>query len=161
MTCGSRWTRLALAAALSAGAAGCQTSLMPTPNIYADGKYQLFDPAIRPELCTTTADILYITDRAPEPKKDGTMRYGYHRSPSLAFGSCVVEIDGGTGWQELASWDSSVPNLPDWTHEMFDLGPWAGKTVRIRFRFDSVDDLFNAYAGWSVDDVTVTDVLAP
>ncbi|MDJ0521337.1 MAG: PKD domain-containing protein [Planctomycetota bacterium] len=77
------------------------------------------------------------------------------------FDQCFVEIDDGSGWTELRSWDSSSPNVAAWTEELIDLAPYAGKTVRIRFRFDSVDDLFNAFRGWNIDDVTVTNVLAP
>jgi esterase/lipase superfamily enzyme len=103
MTFGSRLWRLIPAVALSAGLAGCTTSLMPTPNIYADGHCQLFDADLAPELRSSKADILYVTDRAPEPKKDGTMRYGYRRSASLAFGSVVVEIGRDLSWEQVVA----------------------------------------------------------
>lgn len=37
----------------------------------------------------------------------------------------------------------------------YDLSTWAGQTVHIEFRFDSLDNIDNAYRGWYVDDVTV------
>jgi esterase/lipase superfamily enzyme len=84
---------------------------MPTPNIYVDGKYQLFDANLAPELRSSKVDLLYVTDRAPDPKKDGTMRYGYERSPALAFGSCVVEIGRNLTWEELVA-QSTVRRRP-------------------------------------------------
>jgi hypothetical protein len=33
---------------------------------------------------------------------------------------------------------------------------FAGQTIRVRFRFDSVDEEFNDPTGWLVDDVSVT-----
>lgn len=77
------------------------------------------------------------------------------------FDRCIVEIDDGSGWTELEAWDSSEPNIVTWEEALIDLAAYAGKTVRIRFRFDSVDGLFNAHRGWNIDDVTVTNVLAP
>ena len=77
------------------------------------------------------------------------------------FDRCIVEIDDGSGWTELEAWDSSEPNIVTWEEALIDLAAYTGKTVRIRFRFDSVDGLFNAHRGWNIDDVTVTNVLAP
>ncbi len=42
-----------------------------------------------------------------------------------------------------------------WSTELLDLGPLAGKTVALRFRFDSVDSYANDHLGWFVDDVVV------
>jgi esterase/lipase superfamily enzyme len=80
--------------------AGCQTHLMPTPNIYASGKYQLYGE-LDPSLRTNQVDLLYVTDRAPIEKKDRVTGYGYRRSRSLAFGSAVVEIGHGVSWDAL------------------------------------------------------------
>ena len=77
------------------------------------------------------------------------------------FDRCLVEIDSGTGWQLLREWNSADDNVEAWTPVLIDIAAHAGKTVRIRFRFDSVDELFNAFEGWSIDDVMVTNVLAP
>lgn len=78
-----------------------------------------------------------------------------------AFDRRIVEIDAGEGWVELISWDSADPNPTAWTGVQVDLGAYAGKSVRIRFRFDSVDNLYNDYRGWNIDDVTVYDVTSP
>ncbi len=42
-----------------------------------------------------------------------------------------------------------------WTKFYLDLSSLKGKTVKVRFRFDSVDSVSNGTAGWFIDDVTV------
>jgi esterase/lipase superfamily enzyme len=88
-------------ALLTARLAKRPTQLMPTPNIYASGKYSLFAD-LAPELQTSTVDLLYVTDRAPR-LENGSLRYGYERSRSLAFGSCFVEIGQQMDWATLVS----------------------------------------------------------
>lgn len=81
--------------------AGCQgLHLMPTPNVYVQAQSHPFAD-VAPPLRTNTVDVLYATDRRPIPRDDGTLVYGYGRSPSLAFGSCVVEIGQNVAWDTL------------------------------------------------------------
>jgi esterase/lipase superfamily enzyme len=87
---------------------GCQgPHLMPTPNIYAQASPASFDD-VAPPLRTNTVDILYATDRRPQPQDDGTLAYGYDRSPSLAVGSCVVEIGENISWDTLVEQSQEV-----------------------------------------------------
>ena len=90
-----------------AGLSGCQTKLMPTPNIYLNGRYTLFDDDLPQELRTNIVDLLYVTDRSPEPRRDGSMKYGWGRSASLAFGSCEVEIGRDVDWETLVTASTS------------------------------------------------------
>jgi esterase/lipase superfamily enzyme len=81
--------------------AGCQgPHLMPTPNVYVQAQSNPFAD-VAPSLRTNTVDVLYATDRQPIPRDDGTLDYGYGRSPSLAFGSCVVEMGQNVAWDTL------------------------------------------------------------
>jgi esterase/lipase superfamily enzyme len=84
---------------LVAGCAG--RPLMPTPDLYAEGIREPF-AALDPELRTSQVDLLYATDRLPEPAGDGELSYGYERSLSLAFGSALVEIGTDLSWDQLA-----------------------------------------------------------
>ncbi len=79
---------------------GCQRQLIPTPNLYLDRELDPFAD-VPPPLRTNTADLLYATDRLPEGGEDGHTEYGYKRSRSLAFGSCVVEIGNKVTWDVL------------------------------------------------------------
>ena len=80
---------LLLVALLLAGCAG--RPLMPTPNLYAAGAREPF-ARTPPELRSTRVDLLYVTDRVPQPDESGNLAYGYQRSLSMAFGSAIVEI---------------------------------------------------------------------
>ncbi len=47
-------------------------------------------------------------------------------------------------------------NLPgQWVQQVFDLSPWAGHVVRLRFRFQTMDNMYNGFRGWFLDDLRV------
>lgn len=46
---------------------------------------------------------------------------------------------------------------PVWKSAQFDLTPFVGKNIYIRFEFTTVDGLYNGFRGWFIDDVTVRD----
>jgi esterase/lipase superfamily enzyme len=81
--------------------AGCQGArLMPTPNMYVQSPSDPFAEVPAP-LRTNTVDVLYATDRQPLPQAEDALAYGHDRSPSLAFGSCVVGIGQDVSWDTL------------------------------------------------------------
>ncbi len=49
-----------------------------------------------------------------------------------------------------------IDRAPIWKSYTFDLTPFTGDMIRIRFRFDSIDGERNAFRGWLIDDVAVT-----
>jgi esterase/lipase superfamily enzyme len=74
---------------------------MPTPNVYASGRREPF-PDVPPELRNNHAEVLYITDRAPEPgSTPGNPKYGYKRSRSVAFGVADVQFGKEVSWEQL------------------------------------------------------------
>jgi hypothetical protein len=50
----------------------------------------------------------------------------------------------------------TVPDSPDWETRTVDLTPYAGQTVTLRWRFDSVDATLNDFRGWHVDGIRIT-----
>lgn len=44
-----------------------------------------------------------------------------------------------------------------WYKAAFSLNDYVGHTVKIRFKFDTVDTMYNGFRGWLIDDVRVTD----
>ena len=62
----------------------------------------------------------------------------------------------GDRWQELYQ---STDNSAAW-HPVgpIDLSAYAGRTVQLKFVFDTVDHADNAYGGWCVDDIAVSSV---
>ncbi len=50
-----------------------------------------------------------------------------------------------------------TPPGPDgWYQAQIDLSAYEGQTIRIQFRFDTVDALNNAYEGWYIDDIRLS-----
>lgn len=86
-----------LAVALTAG---CQRQLMPTPNVCAASPEDPFGD-VPPALRNNRVEVLYATDRDPILDKAGSLRYGFQRSKSLAFGTCTIEIGRDLPWEEL------------------------------------------------------------
>ena len=74
--------------------------LMPTPNLYVNAPVDPFADVV-PSYQSNKVDVLYATDRLPVHTNGNDLEYGYGRSASLAFGSCVVEIGHDVTWEEL------------------------------------------------------------
>ena len=45
-----------------------------------------------------------------------------------------------------------------WRFEEFDLSPFAGQQIRLRFKFETRDNLYNGFRGWFIDNIRVTNV---
>jgi esterase/lipase superfamily enzyme len=84
---------------LLAGCAGPRL-MMPTPNLYLDEGHDRYKD-LPPSLKSTEVRLFYITDREAENDEEGNLHYGYDRSPSLAFGTVVVDLGVGITWEEL------------------------------------------------------------
>ncbi|HEY5516346.1 MAG TPA: IPT/TIG domain-containing protein, partial [Pengzhenrongella sp.] len=86
--------------------------------------------------------------------------------------SMQVSEDDGATWNALGrenlnpvrdvtqppevAFTNNGPSTPaSWQHYLYNLSAYAGKTVRIRFRFDTVDEAYNAFRGWLVDDIRI------
>jgi len=85
--------------------------------------------------------------------------FGSYEETECSGGNCgfdnryvEVSTDGGVTWNTV--WGSSGPR-GSWYQAWVNLSPYAGQTLLLRFRFDSVDQAFNNYFGWMVDDITV------
>ncbi|MBE0410772.1 MAG: carboxypeptidase regulatory-like domain-containing protein, partial [Anaerolineales bacterium] len=62
-----------------------------------------------------------------------------------------VSIDGGTSWITIGEGDTEGV----WHQRIFDLTPFAGEDLHLRFRFDSIDSIANNFFGWMVDDIAI------
>ncbi len=65
-----------------------------------------------------------------------------------------VSTDGGTTFATLASYNA-VAESSVWKAASASLAAYAGRSVVLRWSFDTVDATANAYEGWYVDDVSV------
>ncbi len=116
---------------MMAVAAGCASRhhLMPTPTIYTHAGWDPFAD-VPAELRIDEARLLYVTDRAPEDRSDGSTAYGQERSRSMAFGEAVVRIGDDLSWPELVelSRDRSRDRNPALTLESVSETARFGKT---------------------------------
>ena len=80
---------------------------MPTPRIYTG---TLAPPLFTvPAPSATSVNLLYVTDRTPVTRADGSLSYGSDRSRSMAFGSVIVEIGERVPWPTLAEQSKEDP----------------------------------------------------
>jgi len=79
---------------------------------------------------------------------------------SSSFDTTFVDIstDGGATWNPTPAVNKAgLINDNQWHNKAADISALVGAatTVRLRFRFDSVDNLVNSSTGWHVDDIVV------
>jgi len=85
--------------AILVGFVGCGAPLMPTPNlIIGEGRAAWADVPL--ERQTTTADVLYATDRQPENDDDEPLEYGSGRFNRLAYGVATFRFSEKS-WDDL------------------------------------------------------------
>jgi RHS repeat-associated protein len=79
-----------------------------------------------------------------------------------AYDKTVVQIstDGGVTWSDVWYRDARNPSEAAWVNSGdISLAAYDGATnALLRFYFDSVDGLYNNYAGWFIDDVQVSNL---
>ena len=87
---------------------------------------------------------------------------------TLTFKSWYETEDTGTAWDKKLVYISSTDNTnwvqvlqvsgpnKQWTSQACDLGAYAGRTVRLKFFFDTMDAIANTFRGWYLDDVKVS-----
>ncbi len=62
----------------------------------------------------------------------------------------LISANGGASWTQIGQvWNS------DWASHGFDLTPWAGQSVKLKFRFQGWDVALNDYMGWYLDQIVV------
>ena len=81
-------------------ACSSQRVLMPTPNVQVNSGTDVYAD-LHPNLKSTQVRLFYVTDRVPGKDENGNLEYGYERSPSLAFGSTVVDLGKNISWEQL------------------------------------------------------------
>ncbi len=119
--------RMIVVVIFTLGLGGCQAQLMPTPNLYVKSGPASFAKVV-PEFQSNTVDILYVTDRKPEKPRKGQPRYGFGRSDSAAYGSCIVEIGNEVSWTTLVENSHRhrrSPSLPMSIQKITEFGRFA------------------------------------
>lgn len=63
-----------------------------------------------------------------------------------------VSLDNGDSWQQL---NTSNENRGQFHQVVLNLSQFEGLVIRLKFEFDTVDERFNSFTGWFVDNVRV------
>jgi hypothetical protein len=74
---------------------------------------------------------------------------------SSSYDKAQLQINSGAGWITLASYNAVAESTTWKAATPVSLTAYAGKSVQLRFYFDTVDSGSNSYEGWYVDDVVV------
>jgi agmatine/peptidylarginine deiminase len=73
--------------------------------------------------------------------------------------TCQTENEPGydiAGLHVNGQWLDTPAESPAWGTRLVDLTAFAGQSVVLEWRFDSIDDYYNDFPGWQVDAVTIT-----
>lgn len=63
-----------------------------------------------------------------------------------------ISLDNGEIWRQFFA---SNDNKMEYHKVVLDLSNYHGMMVGLRFEFDTVDDQFNEFRGWFVDDIKI------
>jgi len=85
-----------------------------------------------------------------------TLQFYESYNTESGYDYCMVEVstDNGSTWNQVRTPVSGSSG--GWIFSSYDLTPYVGTTIRLRFHFDTGDQYVNSYPGWFFDDVTVT-----
>jgi subtilisin family serine protease len=74
--------------------------------------------------------------------------------------SVEISVNGGAFTEYLSNTAGTLQDPSGaWVSKTLDLSSMGGSNIQIRFRFRTVDSMYNAYPGFYVDDVNVTGIV--
>lgn len=74
------------------------------------------------------------------------------QTPVFDKASVEISLDGGLTWATVLVKGTTNDS---WVQESIGLSGFGGTLLKIRFRFDTVDSLYNDFEGWFIDDVQI------
>jgi hypothetical protein len=67
-----------------------------------------------------------------------------------------LQISDGGLFKDVYQFSDDKQSVQEWLNSgPIDLSAYAGKTIRLRFHFDTIDEDYNLGAGWAIDDINV------
>ncbi len=91
----------------------------------------------------------------PEDAESIFLTFWESYDTEAGYDRCYVDIssDDGTSWTQLRT--PPTGSSGGWVYREYSISSYQGETIRIRFYFDTQDNIANNYPGWFVDDVAV------
>jgi len=117
------------------------------------------DPGFSYDLGVTISESLISPLMLIVNAEHPTLSYWYWLDTETRpdFDICIVEAQraGTVDWEPL---EQRTTSGEGWRQRKFvNLGPYNNEMIRIRWRFDTVDNQHNNYEGWYIDDVSLYD----
>lgn len=131
----------------------------PSPGAVRAGREEYCDFETFGYIGETTVTTLTMVDRLELPSGASDLRLAFWSYDDVECGSCQYDKREVYIEDEAGDWIflGESTRLLGWYQVSFDVTPWAGQSVRIRFRFDTGDGIGNQGLGWIVGDVRVTE----
>jgi hypothetical protein len=80
-----------------------------------------------------------------------------HTESSSTYDKTYVSIIEGNKTSVVLQKISLFDALQKWKHVKYDMKAFKGKTIKIQFKFDTIDTLYNSTEGVYVDNLQITD----
>jgi len=78
----------------------------------------------------------------------------YNNWTSLGFLNPTSDPVITSSGEAYTSGGSHQPGI--WVNHSFDLSPYIGGKIKIKFSFNTIDQFYNGFRGWFIDDIVVT-----
>jgi hypothetical protein len=95
--------------------------------------------------------ILEYVDRS------ATEYSGFTTSPYYDKEIIYISTDGGSTWTQISIYSGTW----SWTTRSISISSYSSTNAKIRFRFDTVDGLYNNYYGWAIDNIRIRKYTSP
>ncbi|MDB5357482.1 MAG: hypothetical protein JWN24_3935, partial [Phycisphaerales bacterium] len=90
-----------------------------------------------------------------DPKVDFNYVLQTENTAGYDLANLQISTDGGTTFTALAPYNVVAESAVWKDSAPVDLGAYAGKSIKLRWLFDTIDNFNNTYEGWYVDDVRI------
>jgi len=87
---------------------------------------------------------VFVVDAADSTSQTSLGRLNPYSDPILENRDAIPYTSGGFN------------QAPVWKYEQFDLTSFVGQNIRLRFEFRTIDEMYNGFRGWFVDNIKIT-----
>jgi len=137
----------------------CGSQVAPFPSPTHDAYYGIDGVCTYNNGSTNSGTLAMVSDVDLSAAGGAALYFWSYESTECGGGNCGFDLryvdvstNGGASWTTV--WGSMGPE-GSWYPASADLSSYVGGPLRVRFRFDTVDALFNDYFGWMVDNVAI------
>ncbi len=82
-----------------------------------------------------------------------SLEFWHHYDLENGYDYGYVEVNAGSGWVVLDTYNGTLGGLADFQYQWLNLGAYTGQTIQIRFRVDTDGSVVRD--GWVIDDIVL------